>query len=381
MNVLMVIERYIPIWGGAENQLRQLIPHLENCGCKIKVVTRRWHKHLHEKEVIDGVEVARIGIPGTGIFSTVIFIHSLIIYIIKNHNKIDFLHSHGAVNMGALCSLMAMIFNFSNVAKIATAGKVLDLRNKFSGRLILWFLKRSDAIIAMTEEIEQELKAIGTPIEKIFKITNGVDTKRFRPSDKIERDNWRNYHGVSENRRIVLFSSRLVYRKGLDILFAAWPEINESCPDTILMILGSGKGQPDSVEKEIRAFVSDNQIKNVIFLGESDYPEYVLGAADVFIFPSRKEGFPNALMEAMASNLPVIASKIGGNVDLVVDNETGLLFEPENHNQLADLAKDLFASQNTMEKLGNAARKSMIEMYDFPSIAGRYRDLYAGLRG
>ena len=325
MNVLMVIERYTPIWGGAENQLRQLIPHLENCGCKIKVVTRRWHKHLHEKEVIDGVEVARIGIPGTGIFSTVIFIHSLIIYIIKNHNKIDFLHSHGAVNMGALCSLLAMIFNFSNVAKIATAGKVLDLRNKFSGRLILWFLKRSDAIIAMTEEIEQELKAIGTPIEKIFKITNGVDTKRFRPSDKIERDNWRNYHGVSENRRVVLFSSRLVYRKGLDILFAAWPEINESCPDTILMILGSGKGQPDSVEKEIRAFVSDNQIKNVIFLGESDYPEYVLGAADVFIFPSRKEGFPNALMEAMASNLPVIASKIGGNVDLVVDNETGII--------------------------------------------------------
>lgn len=376
MNVLMVIERYIPIWGGAENQLRQLIPHLENRGCTIKIVTRRWHKHLPQQEKIDGTEVVRVGVPGTGVFSTIIFVQSLIIYIIRKNQNIDILHSHGAANMGALCSLLAKFLGLSTVAKIATAGKVLSLQNNLLGRFNLWLFKRSDAVIAMTEEIEQELININTPANKIIRITNGVDTSRFIPISGGEREKWRNEQGVSTEAQIVLFSSRLVYRKGLDILLAAWPEVSESCPGAILMILGSGKGQPDSVEEEIKSLTRDTNINNVIFLGESDHPEFFLGAADVFVFPSRKEGFPNALMEAMSAALPVVASNIGGVTPLIKDHETGLIFDLANKHDLVINLKIAIKDHELRNKIGNNARTFMSNNFNFTIIADRYYELY-----
>ena len=95
-------------------------------------------------------------------------------YIIVNRKQIEILHSHGAVNMGALCTVFAHILGKKNVTKIASAGRIPTLAEQIFGKIVLSVFKKSSAIISMTDEIDTELMDIGTPVEIVHRITNGV---------------------------------------------------------------------------------------------------------------------------------------------------------------------------------------------------------------
>ena len=378
--ILMVAERYIPIWGGAENQLRQLIPYLLAENHLVTVVTRRWQGELPRHDVVDGVSVIRLGIPGETSLATMFFIYHLFVFLIWNGRKFDIFHSHGAVKMGVICRLASLLNGRNNIAKIATAGKIAPLKRSLSGRVLLYFFKQSDAVICMTKEIEEELYGIGFPERKIALIPNAVDCMRFfRQHSESERKLFRKNLNVPEDACLVLFAGRLVHRKGLDVLVRAWHGIAESGKNIYLLIIGSGKGQPDTIEPEIKKQIKDKQISNILFIGETDNPELYLANGDIFVFPSRQEGFPNALMEAMASELAVVASRIGGNVELVEDSKTGLLFEQGNQKELCDCLKRFYENQELMRNIGFNARRQMEEFYSFPRIVEYYNKLYSKL--
>lgn len=378
MNILMVTERYIPIWGGAENQLRQMAPHLVERGCRVEIVTRRWLKEMPSQERISGVMVYRVGIPGTSLFAKIVFISSLVLFLFRAGSRVDIYHSHGAVNMGALCALV-QLFRKKNVAKIATAGRIPRLLATVSGRLSLGMFKHSSAIISMTGEIEQELKRINAPKSVIYSIPNGVDCSRFRPASSSERKEWRKNNAFPSESLLLLFSGRLVYRKGLDVLIDAWAKIVYAVPEAFLLVVGSGANQPDSVEEAMRERIATERWNNVKFMGETQKLEEFLSNVDFFIFPSREEGFPNALMEAMASRLPCVASRIGGVEALITGNQNGILFEPENSDNLAEKCIELLKNREKSEFLGENARTHMLTNYSFEAISEIYVDLYESL--
>jgi glycosyltransferase involved in cell wall biosynthesis len=376
MKILMVTERYLPIWGGAENQLKQLIPRLAERGCEVSVVTRRFHADWPEKEHLDGVQVIRLGVPGTGTFQTLLFTSSLVIYILRNRQMIDILHSHGAVNMGALCSWLGRLLGMKNVAKIASAGRIPTFSDSWLRRLILKGFQCSSAIISMTEEIDAELATESTHPATIQRITNGVDASRFCKSERGIRDTWRREHGLAADAQVVLFSSRLVFGKGLDILLQAWGKVATRHRQAHLFILGDGADQRDSIEIEMKAKVQAESLERITFQGAVKDPEKYLGAADVFVFPSRQEGFPNALMEALSAGVAVVASDIGGVRPLIDTHRTGVLFVSEDSDDLAAKLMALLDDAPTIERLGTEARKEMIEKYSFEKIADEYVRLY-----
>ncbi len=379
MNILMVTERYFPIWGGAESQLRQLIPYLVSRGCAVEIVTRRWHMEMDRQEDIDGVSVYRLGIPGSSNWATIVFVLSLFVFFIRNRKKVDIYHSHGAVNMGAFCRVAKAFTGKKNVAKIATAGRVLRLSTKVHGRVLLTLFKQSDAIICMTEEIQKELTAINTSTAIIRRITNGVDGNRFSPMSTEQKISCRQRSDIRDSDKMVLFSSRLVPRKGLDIILDAWPEIMKEYPESLLFIVGSGVDQPDSTEKQMQEKVDKENLANVHFLGETSVTEHYLGTADLFVFPSRQEGFPNALLEAMAVGLPIVATRIGGVTDIVQESETAILFELENSNDLASRIIFCLSRPGLAKKMGKMARQYVLSHYSFDSIATKYVALYRDL--
>ena len=379
MRVLMIIERYFPIWGGAENQLRQLIPNLVAQGCEITVVTRRWHATFLEQELIEGIRVIRLGIPGSGWYSTGCFIVSLCLYLFRNRNNIDILHSHGAVNMGALCAVFSHLLGLKNVAKIASADRIPPLSRTMFGRTMLFLLKKFSAIISMTDEIDGELNDIKTPVHIIHRITNGVDSNRFKPASLEAKRAWRLEHDLRDDSTIVLFSSRLVPGKGLDILLEAWPIINQRFSRAYLVIVGSGINQEDSVEKQLKQKAEDENFKNVLFVGETDAPEHYLGISDIFVFPSRKEGFPNALLEAMSSGCAIVASQIGGVQAVFQNSDVGLTYSAEDGEFLADLLLLLLNNEKLRFQKGREARDFVKEHYSFNKISLQYMELYRQL--
>ncbi len=376
MRVLMVTERYLPIWGGAENQLKQLIPRLTARGCEVSVVTRRYHANWPKEESLDGVHVIRLGVPGTGAFQTLFFSVSLAIYILRSRHNIDILHSHGAVNMGALCSWLGRLLGLKNVAKIASAGRIPTFSGSWLKRIVLKSFQRSNAIISMTEEIDAELAAQATPPAAIVRITNGVDAGRFCKSERNLRDAWRREHGLSTDAQVILFSSRLVFGKGLDILLQAWARVATQYPRVHLFILGDGSDQLDSIEISMKAKVKAESLERVTFKGAVTDPEKYLGVADIFVFPSRQEGFPNALMEALSAGLAVVASDIGGVLPLIDNNRTGVLFASEDSGDLATKLLSLLADSASIECLGVSARNEMLAKYSFEKIADAYITLY-----
>jgi glycosyltransferase involved in cell wall biosynthesis len=379
MNILMVTEIYLPIWGGAENQLRQLIPHLVKKGCNVSIVTRRWHQEWQPEDYVDGVKVIRLGVPGRSRWGKIAFILSLLKYLFIKRKEVDILHSHGSMNMGALCGLAGKLFGVKNVSKIATAGRIPPLQGSVGGRTILIFFKKSNAIISMTKEIDDELKEIKTPPENIYRITNGVDSSRFKPAESDDKESLRKQYGLKTDCNIIIFSGRLVYRKGLDLLLSAWPEIANKHLDSHLFIVGDGKNQADSIEKEMKKKVESEHLPRVIFHGATEEAESLLRLSDVFVFPSRKEGFPNALMEALSTGLVVLASDIGGVKPLITNNKNGVLFKTEDAISLREMLDMILSDMDKYKQVGLHARSVMLEDYSFDRVSREYVNLYSSL--
>lgn len=381
MKILMVSERYLPIWGGAENQLAQLAPHLAGRDAEVEIVTRRWKPEMAPREYINGIVVRRIGVPGTGANATVIFSISLFILLLRERRCFDVVHSHGAVNMGALIAAAAMFTRRPTVAKIATAGRISLLRRTLPGRLVLALFRRVDAVICMSSEIRRELEAVALDPGRIVRIENGVDSDRFAPQGETNRADWRRENGLAADAVVAVFSGRLVRRKGIDVLIEAWSLVGPVALGAQLYLLGSGADQPDSVEQEMRDGVRNNATPNIVFVGNTARPEDYLNIADLFLFPSRCEGFPNALLEAMSAGTATIASNIGGCADLVRSGETGILVEPDDPRALAEQLAHLLGENETRDRLGRAARLHVVEHNGLQQIAARYLELYERLAG
>jgi glycosyltransferase involved in cell wall biosynthesis len=375
----MVIERYLPIWGGAENQLRELARELSKADVSVEILTRRWSPSHPPVEKIDGVTVHRIGVPGESALARMVFIFSLAWSIVRMRSQFDVLHAHGAVKLGALTALTGKATGRPTVAKIATAGHIPDLRRSILGRGLLNIFKRADAVICMTVEIRRELESIDFAPARIARIGNGVDTRRFSPAPPETRTDWRRKQGLAHDAVVAVYSGRIVRRKGVDVLVDAWRAVDAPGCDAHLFLIGSGDQQPDSVEADIRDAVDRGNIANVVFAGQVADPETYLNAADLFLFPSRREGYPNALLEAMSSGTAVVASNIGGCSDLVIPGETGLLVAPDDPEALAAAIRSLLSSPKLRTRLQRAARRSVKHSNAIEVIAASYRSLYERL--
>ena len=377
--IVMVIERYHPIWGGAENQLRQLCRCLVERGCTPRIVTRRWQRSMTTTDSVDGVEVIRLGVPGTSFFATASFVVAMLVYLIVKTGRGDVIHTHGAAALGAVGRVAARLSGARNVAKVATAGRIPKLARDPLRRLVLSNFQRSDRIVCLSEEIRQELAAIGTEASRVAEIPNGVDCDRFKPLPPQDRDAWRRQRGLAEDALLVVSSGRLVPRKGVQVLLEAWPSIVAAHPNAHLVILGSGRDQPDSIEHDLKTATRDNRLANVHFDGETPTPEAVLGVSDVFVLSSFQEGFPNTLLEAMAAGLATVSSRIGGVVDLLDGEDVGLTVEAGDSGAFAASVGTLLGDADARVQMGQRARAHIQARFSLPAVAETYSEVYQTL--
>ncbi|MFP4418086.1 MAG: glycosyltransferase family 4 protein [Chitinispirillaceae bacterium] len=378
IRVLMIIDRYHPVWGGAENQLKQLLPHFRAHGIDCSVVTRRWKKTWRKKDVFDATPVTRLGAAGVTKLHDVLYAFHLFVYLLFRTDSYTCFHSHGAILLGALTTLAARLRGKKSVVKIASSTKIPALRRRLAGKLLLQVCRLSSTIVAVSNEIRAELHDAGIDQKRIALIPNGVDHRRFAPATTYERFAFRKAHGLDRNHIIAVFCSRLVRGKGIEVLMDAWKlvEQNRSLNAT-LFILGDDYMQNNAVAHEIRGYAS-HHLKHVRFEGAVKRPEVYLNHADLFIFPSQREGCPNALLEAMAGENTCIASRIGGNIDLI-DNECGLLFEPDDAEQCADQIIKVLSHMRQYRPKAAAARKKVYRHNSFQKISSQYNTLYREL--
>jgi phosphatidyl-myo-inositol dimannoside synthase len=200
----------------------------------------------------------------------------------------------------------------------------------------------------------------------------GADLHAFRPD--LPTADLRERLGVGE-RPLVVCVSRLVARKGQDVLILGIPRIRRQVPDATLVIVGGGP-----YEEELRTLAADAPAGSVVFAGqvpEEDLPRYyVLG--DVFAMPCRSrlagmevEGWGNVFIEASACGRPIVVGDSGGARETVIDGETGLLVNGGDVDQVADAVAGLLADPDRARRMGTAGRERVERAHAWPEIAAR----------
>ncbi len=197
-------------------------------------------------------------------------------------------------------------------------------------------------------------------------IHNGIDHQRFSPARDLSSEQ------AAERARTALFVGRLTAQKNPMLLLRAWQQAN--LPNHRLKIVGAGE-----LEAELREFVARQQLANVEFLGKrTDMPD-VFRSASVFVLPSLGEGCCMALLEAMASGCAPIATNVGGNVDVITHEQTGLLCPSEDVTALAVAIRRVMTDSAFAQKLVQSARASIETNYNIDHVADKYLELFQSM--
>jgi L-malate glycosyltransferase len=215
-------------------------------------------------------------------------------------------------------------------------------------------------VVANSCAAADRLRDERVPARKIAVVSNGLDSEPFRPRTGNDRP------------RKVIVVANLRAEKGHEVLIDAAVQILERIPDARFNIVGGGP--------EHDALVARTEARRIrhafTFLGHRDDVAARLAAADIFVLPSRSEAFPNAVLEAMAAGLPIVASGVGGIRELIEDNRTGLLVPPGESDVLANRIRRVMTEPGLAVRLGGAARVEAAARYSFDRMVAAFDDLY-----
>lgn len=234
----------------------------------------------------------------------------------------------------------------------------------------------ADAVVVVSRELVDFLRRVEhLPDGKMVVIGNGIDPALAEGAPP--RDAARRALGVAAFDPILGTLGRLTPQKGSRDLLRALPAIRREFPGVGLVLAGDGPQRSD-LEAEARALgVADC----VAFLGFRRDPATVLAALDVFLFPSLWEGLPQALLEAMAQGVPVVAARAVGVTEIVRDGESGLLVAAEDPEGLARATLRLLRDRALADRLGLAGRRHVLAHHALADTARRIDRLYDGILG
>jgi len=208
------------------------------------------------------------------------------------------------------------------------------------------------------------------PAELLEVITNGIDLGRFAPAGR--RAEARASLQVPESARLLVCVGHLTRIKGIDVLIQAAERLGSDDPDLHVRVAGRG-AEREALERQLAAAGLAARFR---LLGHHDDIQGLLEAADLFVLPSRSEGQPNAVIEAMAMGLPVVATNVGGVPEVARHEVEALLVSPEDPAALADACAQVLADPGFAERLSRAGRQRARESFDVARMVERYGRLY-----
>jgi len=189
------------------------------------------------------------------------------------------------------------------------------------------------------------------PAWKTSTVRHGIDTSSYRPSDEA-RQRVRRQLGIGVDENVLVVVGRLHRDKGLDVLFEALGQLRQSGAASKCIVVGDGP-----LRNELGLLVAANGLSAVVsFVGHRDDVRPYLAAADIFALPSRTEGLPYSLLEAISSGLPCIVSRVGGMPEVITNGVEGLLVPPESSTDLARAITKLLSDAELRLAMGKRAR-------------------------
>jgi glycosyltransferase involved in cell wall biosynthesis len=362
----MVIHQFRPVASGAELQAERLAGKLVERGHKVSVLTQKRDERSLSYEVIDGITVHRVAFPLS--YWPNKEIGKQLRFLVQRRNTYDIIHSHQCFNHAVIGTVVSQWFGKKSILKIACAGDVGDLRvfSKFKGfKRVLKVLHKTDAVIAISREVEKELHAYGFPPDHIQRIPNGVDARQFERKRPFPE----------RSKITFILMGRRSPQKGIDITFKALKMLSQKgINEEKIELKLYGIDYP---EYDYQSMAAELGILPIVqFLSHTDEIKEVYHKAHCLLLPSRAEGLSNVLLETMAFEMPVIATRISGTVDVIDHEKDGILIPPEDPEALANAMEFVIKNPEKSYHLGKSARRKVVGEFSLDEIATRYSELY-----
>ena len=225
-------------------------------------------------------------------------------------------------------------------------------------------------IISVGPTVSRVVKRLYTSNQHLT-IVNGIDTKeKF-----CKRNLTKSCMGISEDKYVAVYVARICEGKNHDTLIKAWEIVTQYHPSALLLFIGDGP-----LKEQYQSVVHEKSLDDKItFTGSIPNIVEYLSIADVGVFPSESEGLPLVLMEMMAVELPVVASKIPSCCDLIEENVNGILYETYDYKDLANKILSVLCDNELKKKLGEQAKLLVCNHYSIENMINRHNILYQKL--
>jgi len=370
MRIAIINSEFPPVGGGSGNASAHLAKEFTKLGHEVIVITTQYHGE-QRKEIIDGYQIIRIpairnkpdrsnpfeqftfllGSSTTGLANLSSWNPDIVIAFFG-------LPSGPAAYFHKLLKKKPFIVSLRGGDVPGFRPDDFGIYHKLSSPAIRKIWDSADKIVANSSGLK-ELALTFYPGKKIAVITNGVDPQKY----PIKTNGWED--------PTLLFTGRLVYQKGLDVLLNSLAQLIDV--EFNLYIVGDGP-EKEHLQELTRKLKLEERIHFTGWLNKKELIDYYQQAS-IFVFPSRQEGMPNSMLEAMASGLPVIATKISGSEELILDGKGGYLVRPDNQDELKNALDSLLANNNARENMGRYNRQRVMEIFSWSDIARKYEEL------
>ncbi len=371
--ILIFSTAYYPFVGGAEVAVKELTDRLSK-DFEFDLITSKLDLNLRDNERIGSVNVYRLGSGNKNIDKLLLpFRSALLSQKLRRKNEYFCFWSI----MVSFASLGAYISNTLSalvgtkkipiVLNLQEGDSETHLKYKWGGLISLSWriaLKQTTILTGLSNFLLDRAKKYGYMGKSVL-IPNGVDLSVFtKPINDHEKNRIRKILGKEVGERYLVTTGRLSYKNGTDDIIRS---LNYLPENVSLLVIGVGEE-----ENRLKKLALDLEVKDrVKFLGFITHNEIVkyLSVSDVFVRPSRSEGFGNSFIEAMASGIPVVATPVGGIVDFIDDKETGLFCTTDNPKSIAEAVLYYLNDKISSEKIVRQAKDRVISKYSWDKIA------------
>ena len=377
--ILILSTSFWPLVGGSETAIREVVDRLSDYN--FDLITARLNNNFLPVEQTGNLRIFRVG-NGLNFFKFLLPKNFLPLAIFRlarkllKENKYDLVHVFQASQAGGAAWLLKKLGSNCPVVLTLQEGENLAKQSWLTRFFRTRIIKNADQATAISQYLLTYLKQTKKNISARL-IPNGVDLQKFSQDFSYgELSQLEDNLGIKPGAKVIISTSRLVEKNGLDNLIKALAVLQKEYPkeDWRLLLVGDGP-LAESLKFQVESLKLEKQVIFKAAVSHEELSKY-LKISHVFVRPSRSEGLGVSFLEAMAAGVPIIGSAVGGIPDFLTHEETGLICDPHSPADIAEKIKLILDDDNLRKNIVKKARELVEEKYDWNKIVEDYRRLY-----